>query len=122
TQSAGCTSIEVPDGWLAKLYFDPMSAIKFDPTIADVHTQPADAGGNPVGRILHVGTSYPRLMVATADSCGGGPRADAGIVLACHETITQNFNRLTDEGWASQLMGGGARPPDVPWMAPVLAR
>jgi hypothetical protein len=120
-QSAGCTTIEVPDGWLAKLYYDPQKSIEFDPTIADVHTQPADAGGNPVGKILHVGTGYPRLMVVTADSCGGGPRAYAGAVFAYHEQITMNFDRLTDERWAQDFGPGGTRPADVPWLAPVLA-
>jgi hypothetical protein len=32
-------------------------SIEFDPTIADVHTQPTDAAGNPVGHVLHVGTT-----------------------------------------------------------------
>jgi hypothetical protein len=48
-ESAGCTSIETPDGWLAKLYFDPLNSLTFDPTIADVHTQPADEDGSLVG-------------------------------------------------------------------------
>jgi hypothetical protein len=120
-QSAGCTSIEVPNGWLARLYFQPSKSIEFDPTIADVHTQPADETGNPVGKILHVGTGYPRFMVATTDSCGGGPRAYAGAVFAYHEQITMNFDRLTDERWAQQFGTGGTRPADVPWLAPVLA-
>ena len=29
------------------------------PTIADVHTQPTDEGGNPVGRVLHGGPATP---------------------------------------------------------------
>ena len=121
-QSAGCTSIDVPDGWLAKLYMEPQKAVEFDPTIADVHTQPTDEGGNPVGRILHVGTGYPRYLVATADSCGGGPRAYAGVVFAYHEQITENFDRLTDARWASEFLPGGTRPADVPWMSAALAR
>ncbi|HVW24074.1 MAG TPA: DUF3160 domain-containing protein [Polyangiaceae bacterium] len=120
-QSVGCTSILVPDGWLAKLFFDPQKSIVFDPTIADVHTQAADEGGNIVGKILHIGTGYPRLMVATVDSCGGGPRAYAGVVFAYHEQITTNFDRLTDERWAQQFGSGGTRPADVPWLLPVLA-
>ena len=121
-QTAGCTTVEVPNGWLAKLYMDPTKSIEFDPTIADVHTQPADEGGNPVGKILHVGTGYPRFLVATTDSCDGGPRAYAGVVFAYHEQITQNFDRLTDARWASEFAIGNTRPPDVPWMTPVLAR
>jgi hypothetical protein len=120
-QAAGCTSIEVGNGWLARLFFDPMGSIKFDPTIADVHTQPADASGAPVGYVLHVGTGYPRMMVVTVDACGGGLKAYAGVVFAYHEEITSNFERLTDEDWAGRFTGGGARPADVPWLAPVLA-
>jgi hypothetical protein len=120
-QSVVCSTIDVPDGWLAKLYYDPQTSIQFDPTIADVHTQPADEAGNLVGKVLHVGTGYPRFMVATVDSCGGGPRAYAGAVFAYHEQITMNFERLTDEQWAQQFGAGGTRPADVPWLAPVLA-
>ena len=36
------------------------NSTEFDPTIADVHTQPTDEAGNPVGRVLHVGTGYAR--------------------------------------------------------------
>jgi hypothetical protein len=116
-----CSTIEVPNGWLAKLYFDPMQSIEFDPTIADVHTQPADEGGNPVGKVLHVVTGYPRYMVATIDSCGGGPRAYAGVVFAYHEQTTLNFERLTDEAWAQRFTTGD-RPPSVPWIEPVLGK
>ena len=122
SQSVECTTIDVPDSWLAKLYLDPQQAIVFAPTIADVHTQPVDAGGNIVGNVLHVGTGYPRLMVATIDSCGGGPRAYAGVVFAYHEETTTNFDRLTDDRWAARFSAGGARPPDVPWLSPVLAQ
>lgn len=120
-QSAGCTTVEVPSGWLAKLYFDPPESIVFKPTIADVHTQPADEAGNPVGKVLHVGTGYPRMMIATVDSCGGGPRAYAGVVFAYHEQITTNFDRLTDDRWAANLTSTGTRPADVPWLSQVLA-
>ena len=54
---------------------------EIDPTIADVHTKPATA------TVLHVGTGYPRLMVMTADTCGG-PRAYAGVVSAYYEKMT----------------------------------
>jgi hypothetical protein len=34
-----------------------------------------------VGRVLHVGTGEPRVMVATVDTCSG-PRAYVGVVSA----------------------------------------
>lgn len=113
---AGCTTVEMPDGWLAQLYLVREKSIEFDPTIADVHTQPADAAGNIVGHVLHVATGYPRLMVTTVDTCQG-PRAYVGVSFAYHEKVTSDFERLTDEVWATQIEGAE----DVPWLAPILA-
>jgi hypothetical protein len=120
TQSVVCASIEVPDGWYAQLFVNPDKSLQFDPTIADVHTQPADGVGNIVGRVLHAGTGYPRMMVVTVDTCDG-PRAYVGVVHAYHEEITEDFERLTDEVWATRFENGGERPGDLPWMGPVLA-
>jgi hypothetical protein len=114
-QPAGCTSISVPDGWLADLYLQRDKAIEFDPTVADVHTQPADEGGNIVGKVLHVATGYPRLMVTTVDTCQG-PRAYAGVSFAYHEKVTENFERLTDEEWVGQVETAD----DVAWVKPIL--
>jgi hypothetical protein len=118
-QSAGCTSINVPSGWYAKLFYQSSDALDADPTIADVHTQPADAAGNIVGRVLHVGTGNPRLMVLSVDSCQG-PRAYAGVVSAYFEQITDNFKRMTDQEWSSQVQA--APPADVPWMQDLVVR
>jgi uncharacterized protein DUF3160 len=115
-----CTTVDTPDGWLSDLYFEPRSSIEASPTIADVHTQPADEGGGSVGKVLHVGTGYPRLMVTTVDTCQG-PRAYAGVTFAYHEQITSNFERLTDEAWLNQL-AAKTPPTDVPWMAPVIGQ
>jgi hypothetical protein len=95
-EPAGCTTIEVPNGWYAKLFLHPQSSIEQDLTVADVHTQPADAGGTIVGHVLQVGTSFPRLFVTTVDTCVG-PRAYAGVVYSYHERIAKDFERLTDE-------------------------
>jgi hypothetical protein len=119
TQSVGCTSISVPSGWYAKLFFQSSDALDTDPTIADVHTEPADAGGNPVGRVLHVATGNPRLMVVSVDSCQG-PRAYAGVVSAYFEQITENFKRMTDQEWSAQI--NASTPADVPWMQDLVVR
>ena len=118
-QSAGCTSINVPSGWYARLFYQGDDALDANPIIADVHTQPADAAGNPVGRVLHVATGNPRLMVLSVDSCQG-PRAYAGVVSAYFEQITDNFKRMTDQEWATQL--SAAVPADVPWMQDLVVR
>jgi uncharacterized protein DUF3160 len=91
---------------------------KFDPTIADVHTQPTDAARNPVGRVLHVGTGNSRLMIITTNSCTG-PRAYAGLVFSYYEKITENFDRLTDERWATEVKA--RTPVDVAWMSDLRA-
>jgi hypothetical protein len=105
------------DGWYPGLVFgDPLD---FDPTIADVHTQPTDEAGNPVGKVLHVGTGYTRAMIVTANTCTG-PRAYAGLASSYFEKVTEQFDRLTDERWKDGL--NQATPPDVPWMADLVAR
>jgi hypothetical protein len=86
---------------------------EYDPTIADVHTQPTDEAGNPVGKVLHVGTGMPRLMVVSVDG-RGGPQAYAGLVSSYFEQITGDFQRLDDPTWAATVQSMG--PADVPWM------
>lgn len=119
-QSLGCTSVDYPDGWYGDLFFDKTESVEFAPTIADVHTQPADAAGNIVGKVLHVGTGFPRLMVATIDSCNGNPRAYAGVVFAYHEQTTERFQRLTDAEWELRFRNAAERPAEVPWLSSVL--
>lgn len=128
-EPAGCYEREVPAGWYKKLFFDPESALEFDPTIADVHTQPADEVGNRVGKVLHVATAAPRLMIVTANQCSG-PRAYAGAIFSYHEVVTQDFQRLTDEEWSYSVYtemypeydeGEGVPFVDPPWMAPLIS-
>jgi hypothetical protein len=106
-------------GWYPKLFFNTNST-DFSPTIADVHTQPKDEGGGDVGRVLHVGTGYARLMVLTANTCAG-PRAYAGLVSSYFEEITENYKRLDDPSW-EQRFNTGPPAPDVPWLTDLLAR
>lgn len=114
--SAGCVA-DGSEGWYADLFFNNAKSIEYAPTIADVHTQPTDEGGAPVGRVLHVGTGNPRLMVVTADTCQG-PRAYVGLASAYHETITEGFDRLDDDRWAE--MARDAK--DVSWVSDIVAR
>ena len=115
--SVGCTTVTRPSGWYPNLFFNQDDAVEQDPTIADVHTQPADEAGNIVGKILHVATGNPRLMVLSVDSCVGH-RAYVGVVSAYHEKITDNFKRMTDEEWLPLV----PTATDVPWMAKVITR
>lgn len=105
-------------GWYLKLYLSEQDALTEDPVVADVHTQYMDAAGNDVGRILHVGTGRPRLLVVTANTCQG-PRAYAGLAFSYGELVTENWQRLNDEEWAARL---ASEPfPDAPWLKDVVA-
>jgi hypothetical protein len=114
TESAGCTSIETASGWYTRLFFDQAKVLEYDPTIADVHTQPTDAAGNDVGRILHVATAGPRLMVVTDDGCGT-PKAYVGLASSYYEQVTEGWRRLSDSEWMQQLATKGA-PENVKWL------
>ena len=72
----GCVvSDSTLQGWYGDLFFDrSLGALEYDPTIADVHTQPTTYAGASVGKVLHVATGRPRVMVVTLDTCQG-PRA-----------------------------------------------
>lgn len=106
-------------GWYTDLFFHPGKATEFAPTIADVHTQPTDENGKEVGRVLHVATGWPRLMVMTVDTCQG-PRAYVGLVSAYHEKVTEQLRRLDDRQWAHEIRS--ASGPDVPWMKSLVVR
>ncbi|WP_437785666.1 DUF3160 domain-containing protein [Sorangium sp. So ce1097] len=116
----GCGTPFGATGWYAQLFYDSLKSVLQDPTIADVHTQPTDAGGAPVGRVLHVATGLPRLMVVTADPCGGAPRAFVGLASSYFEKITEGFARMNDEEWAGEIKE--ATPEDVPWMKDLVSR
>jgi hypothetical protein len=109
-----CSAPPSYSGWYADLLYrtqgGKLYGAEFDPTIADVHTQPSDETGNDVGRVLHVGTGYARLMVVTVNGCSG-TNAYAGLASSYYEKITDGWQRLTDETWAQQV-GDAA---DVPW-------
>jgi len=104
-------------GWYPRLVFG--KALEFDPTIADVHTEPVDERGVEVGRVLHVGTGSARLVVVTANTCTG-PRAYVGLAGTYLEQITQNYDRLTDDRWNAEI--SSTTPPDVPWMTDLVVR
>lgn len=115
----GCGDPAGLEGWYAQLFYNPVDGIEFDPIIADVHTQPTDEGGNPVGKVLHVGTGMPRLMVVTVESCNG-PRGYVGLASSYFEKTTENFERMTDEEWQPEVQSGTL--PEVPWMQDLISQ
>jgi len=106
-------------GWYGQLFFSPGSSIEFDPSIVDVHTQPRDFGGGTVGKVLHMGTAYPRAGVVTIDTCQG-PRAYVGAFSSVYSLTTLNFERRTDQEWADELVAEGT-PAEFPWYADLLS-
>lgn len=113
TMSAGCAVTVSPTGWYPRLFLNQKDAQTADPTIADVHTDPADL------KVLHVATGLPRIIYVTVDGCNG-PRAYAGVVSSYFEQTTGNLQRLTDMDWSGQLMSTPP-PADVGWMADLIA-
>ncbi|MBN1945731.1 MAG: DUF3160 domain-containing protein [Bradymonadales bacterium] len=112
-----CGTVLEAHGWYSDLFVAGADPLEFDPTIADVHTQPTDEMGNLVGHILHVGTGRPRLMTVIVDTPDGA-RAFVGAVSSYYEVTTANFDRLTDQRWASQLLDHTS---PVPWMRDLMA-
>jgi hypothetical protein len=106
-----CGGGDFQSGWYKRLFFLPYTAVESDPTIADVHTQPTDEFGSEVGRVLHVGTGDPRLMVVVAEGCSG-PRAYAGLASTYREKVTDQYKRLTDEEWKGDWLD----VPEPSWM------
>jgi len=105
----GC--VPTPDGWYFRLFYLGADPLRQDYLVADVHTCPADAGGQTVGWVLHVGTGPVNLAVVTAPSAGGGPAAYVGPVMSYREHVTNNFLRLTDAQWStSYALYGSSRP------------
>jgi hypothetical protein len=101
-------------GWFADLYYNVDKLLKEDYVIADVHTQPTDEWGNFVGKILHVGTGEINLgiFLAGSPSSDYAPMAFVGPFMSYYEKVTENFFRMTDELWTSDVKSGAipARP------------
>jgi len=102
---------ETYSGWYARLfYINPVEMPNF--VIADVHTAPTDAGGNPVGWVIHAGTGKVNLGIIIAPSQYGGQTAYVGPMMSYYEYTTTNFKRLTDEEWADMITNGEYPRPD----------
>jgi hypothetical protein len=100
SEAGVCGGSPEVSGWFGDLFAAGADPVEYDPTIADVHTQPTDENGAEVGRILHVGTGNARVMVVAVDT-PQGPRAYVGAVSTYYEVITEDFERLTDIEWAN---------------------
>ena len=112
-----CDGTDILTGWYSRLFVAD-DALDFDPTVADVHTDPGGVLPPREPSVLHVATGNPRLMVMTRETCAG-PRAYAGIVMSYFEHLAEGYTRLDDAAWKAQLMAGPP-PAEVPWLADAL--
>ena len=108
---SGCTTAYL--GWYSRLYYTGEEGLfREDLVVADVHTQPTDAGGTPVGKILHVGTGPLDLAVVVAPASDGCQVAFSGPVMSFYEHVTVGFERLTDEEWRTVYTDAMSYRPD----------
>ncbi len=99
-------------GWYTDLFFEANDqSFVFDPTIADVHTDPN------ASEVLHVGTGYANAMVMTVETTCG-LKAYVGPVSSYYESIEGNFLRLTDEEWKARF--DDETPPRPTWTSSFL--
>lgn len=90
------------DGWYPKIMgLSPTN--DFEPTIADVHTDPANANNNWTTQVLHVGTGRFELATVAVDCPGNKKCVYVGPVSSYYEFIPKNGARLTDEAWRSMI-------------------
>ena len=78
----------------------------FDPTIADVHTDPFK------GEVLHVGVGHPNLMLLSIKTEAAN-RVYVGPVLSYYEFRTNDMQRLTDADWQQRIQAGNKTPRPV---------
>jgi len=97
-------------GWYSDLFYMVGDlTFDFDPTVADVHTDPKSAS------ILHVATGFANAMLMVVEtSCG--MKAYVGPVSSYYEHVEGQFIRLTDDDWKSR-MKTEPLPPRPEWTA-----
>ncbi len=97
------------NGWYLKLFYEG-DYLKPDYLVADYHTAPTDAAGNPIGWVKHAGTGPVELGFFVVPISGVGDVTCAGPVSTFYEYTTTGFNRLTDNDWQTSYLSKAARP------------
>lgn len=95
------------DGWYCELLYNEAEPSQWDPTIVDVHTNPADR------ETLHVGVGDVNLAVIAVDS-QDDVAAYVGPVYSYYEFTQPAEQRLTDEQW-QQMIAEDKLPPRPAW-------
>jgi len=107
----GSGSVPDYDGWYCRLYYeryqDPKKwkALKWEPTVADVHTDPHN------NVVLEVGVGDVNLMIIAVDN-ERDRAVYVGPVYSYYEFWQPVADRLTDQQWQKQIESGSqpARP------------
>ncbi len=114
-------------GWYSDLYYRLGEYMQpnydgSDYLVADVHTQPTERNGASIGRILHVGVGKINLgvFIAPAPSADYRSMAFVGPAMSYYEKLTENWDRLTDERWAT-LIKENQQPARPDWVNIYLA-
>ena len=97
------------DGWYLSLFYEG-DYLKQDLIVADYHTAPTDADGNPVGWVKHAGTGPVEMGFFVVPIPNAGDVTCVGPVSTFYEYTTTNFNRLTDNDWQTSYLSKAARP------------
>ncbi len=94
------------DGWYCDLFYrGGSSARKWDPTIADVHTDPDSRS------VLEVGVGNVNFLVAAIDN-DGDYTVYVGPIFSYYEFKYPSRRRLTDQVWQKMIQSGDL--PDRP--------
>lgn len=104
------------NGWYMDLLYIPEGetvedAVEWEPTIADVHTDPDG------GRVLEVGTGDVHFVVAAIDN-DGDTAVHVGPTFTYYAFTQPASDRLTDEQWQQRLRQKA--PPRPAWITPLV--
>lgn len=103
------------DGWYPEIIGEH-SRGSFEPTIADVHTDPPDITNGGVAQILHAGTGAFEIATVLVDCPGNKKCVYAGPVSSFYEFIPPKGERLNDRAWQLMLRGHKARETRPTWI------
>lgn len=106
------------NGWYMDLLYIPLGdtvedATQWEPTIADVHTDPDSQG------VLEVGTGDVHFVVAALDN-DGDTAVYAGPSFTYYSFVEPGAKRLTDDEWQARLYDEQTTPPRPAWIAPLV--
>jgi hypothetical protein len=108
------------DGWILNLYWNQTKLTESDYINVDVHTQPTEASGQVVGKVLHAGLGNLNMGVCLAKIPGSNTTvAYTGAFMSYYENITNNFLRLNDQEWEQKVQTGDI-PERPKWVAAYL--